>query len=456
MKTNHSITSAPGSYPLIGHVPQLLRRPLELFQSLRPLGDVVVIRLGRAPAYVVNHPALIRQILVNDARKYDKGLQFEKARPYIGNGLLASAEPLHLRQRRVMQPAFHHAQIARYADVMRACATETVDSWRPGQEVAMNVQLLSFATRVVTQTLFSVDVPARVVAEFTRLLPEFLDGMTTRIALPFKLLERLPTRGNRRFDAGRARLRAIVASIVAAHRARSFDPMDLLSMLAHAQGDAEGGGMPEEQLHDEVMTMLLAGAETTASTLSWTCQLLGQHPEVQERVRAEIDAVVDDRPVGAEHLRQLGYTRRVLTEAARIYPSVWLLSRRPIEDVEIGGHRLPAGSHVLFCPYALHRDPAVYPDPERFDPDRWLQAHLTAAGGSRETFIPFGAGLRSCIGEPFAWTAMTIFLATLLTRWTLRPTPGPTVRPIVRGSLQPDRPAMRVDVRPPLARRNTA
>jgi cytochrome P450 len=445
MVAKHTLASAPGGVPLLGHLPQLFRRPLETFQSLRAHGDVAVIRLGRTPAYVVNHPDLIRQILLNDAKKFDKGVQAEKARFYVGSGLVTSSEPLHLRQRRLIQPVFHQAQIARYAEVMRESAITAVRSWRHGQAVSMNDQLFSFTLKVLTQTLFSTEFDASVVSEFTDATKAFVDGLALRVALPFEFLEKLPTRGNRRFNTGRVRLRAIIEQIVAERRSRKTDRMDLLSVLVNTQDDDAGAGMADEQIHDEIMTMLIAGTETAANTLSWTCHLLGQHPEIQAKVRAEADAVLDGQPVGMEHLRRLTYTRQVIAETLRMYPVVWLVSRRPITEVEIGGHTIPAGSHVLFCPYALHRDPALYPEPERFHPDRWLGEKTYSTGGARGAYIPFGAGIRGCMGEPYAWTEMMIFLSTLVTSWVLRPVPGQLVRPAVKASLQPDQLSMIVE-----------
>lgn len=445
MASQDKVAVLPGAWPLLGHVPRLLREPLALFQAVRAHGEVVEIRLGRSPAYVVNEPGLIRQILVHDARKFDKGVQFEKARPYVGNGLVTSSEPLHLRQRRLIQPSFHQAQIARLVAVMRDIAAATVEGWRPGREIAVNDELLTFSVRVLTRTLFSTDLQAGVVIEFTDALAALLDGLTLRIAMPFRWLEKLPIRANHRFDAGRARLQVIIRRIVAEHRSRAIDHTDLLSTLIHARDDA-GSDMSDAQLHDELMTMLLAGTETTSNTLGWACHLLGQHPEVQARVRAEVDGVLASGPIGAPELRKLVYTRQVLTETLRLYPVVWLLSRRPIVDVEIGGHRLPAGSHVLFCPYALHRDAALYPGPDRFDPERWRSEH--PRGGSHDHFIPFGAGFRGCVGEPFAWSEMLVFIAALVARWQIVPAPGPKVRPVVRGSLQPSRLTMLVEPRP--------
>jgi cytochrome P450 len=196
---------------------------------------------------------------------------------------------------------------------------------------------------------------------------------------------------------------------------------------------------------DEAMTMLLAGTETSANVLGWTCYLLGAHPEVQARVAGEVDEVLAGRPAGSEDLPRLDLTRRVLTEAMRLYPPVWLLTRRPVTDVEIGGQRISAGSHVFFCPYAVHRDPAVYAEPDRFDPDRW--GSDASRRGSHTTFMPFGAGLRSCIGEGFAWTEMLIIMSTILARWTLHPIADRPVRPAAIGSLHPTSLSMRLQGR---------
>jgi cytochrome P450 len=456
MTTNPTIASAPGGVPLLGHLPQLVRRPLETFQSLRAHGDVVILRLGRTPAYVVNHPDRIRQILVNDARKFDKGVQAEKARFYVGEGLVTSGEPLHLRQRRLIQPAFHQAQIARYAEIMREGALETILSWRHGQAVPMNDELFSLSLKVLTRTLFSTNFDADVASEFTEATSAFVDGLAVRIALPFEILEKLPIRSNRRFNAGRARMQAIIEQIVAACRIRKTDPTDLLSLLVNTRDDDAGAGITDGQIHDEIMTMLIAGTETTANTLSWTCHLLGQHPDIQARLQAEVHEVLGERPIGAGDLRRLTYTRQVLAEVLRMYPAVWLLSRRPITDVEIGAYRIPAGSHVLFCPYALHRDPELYPEPERFHPDRWLGEKTDSKDSAREAYIPFGAGMRGCIGEPYAWAQMMIFLSTLVTSWRLRPAPGQIVRPVARASLRPDQLSMIVEARGSEVERNSA
>lgn len=434
MQPAYTIGQARGGLPLIGHVLHLLTRPLQLFQTIRADGDLVVLRMGPTPIYVVNHPELIRQVLVTDAKKFDKGLQFEKARPYVGNGIATSSEPFHLHQRRLMQPAFHHAQITRYAESMRQSAQATISSWRLREPIELERELLQFTIRVLTETLFSTEADASAMAAVTETLPILLSGVAWRIAVPAKILEKLPLRAIRSFEEGRLRLWATIDQLIAARRKATGSHEDLLSMLLDARDEHTGAGMTDEQVRDEALTMLLAGSETTASTLGWVCHLLGEHPDVQRRVHAEIDAAVGARPITADDLPRLVYTRQVICEALRLYPPVWLASRRPLVDIEIGGHRIPAGSNVFFCPYGLHRDPNIYSNPDRFDPERWTGE--TFKSMSRPTFIPFGSGGRGCIGESFAWTEMMVFLGTLLQTYTLRTPPNRRVRVVARGSLR--------------------
>ncbi|UQA57274.1 cytochrome P450 [Polyangium aurulentum] len=435
MSTHYTLTTAPGGLPLVGHTLQLLVRPLQLFQSLRAHGDVVVIRLASTPIHVVNHPELIRQILTTDARKFDKGVQFEKARPYVGNGLATSSEPLHLRQRRLIQPAFHRAQIALYLQTMQATAREMIAAWPQGQPIELDRRLFEFTIRVLTETLFSTEADARVIREITGSLPDFLDGIAWRVAIPAELVERLPLPANRRFREGRERLRAIIDALIAGHRGAVDQREDLLSMLLAAREEETGAGMSDAQIRDEITTMMLAGTETSASTIGWVCHLLAEHPDVQERLQREVDTVLDGRAAGVEDLSRLVFMRHVISEALRMYPPAWLISRRPLEDVDLGGHRLRAGSQVFFSAYGVHRDPELYPDPDRFRPERWAEEQTKAV--ARAAFLPFGAGVRGCIGEPFAWAESTVFLATLVGARSLHLVPGRPVKAVARGTLRP-------------------
>lgn len=428
-----TVGRAPGALPLVGHIFHLLLRPLRFFSGLRGHGDIVTIRLGSRPVIVVNHPDVIRQILVTDARHFDKGLQFERARDYVGNGLATAGEPHHRGQRRLIQPAFHHASVVRYVDIMRDVAAATLDTWPHGAPIELESALLRFTIRALTATLFSTRADASMIATVTESLPAFLGGIAWRVALPTRVFERLPLPANRRFDAGNRRLRATIDRIVADRRARPGAGEDLLDMLLAARDEATGAGMTDEQIRDEVMTMMLAGSETTASILGWILHLLGTHPDVQRAVHAELDEVVGRRPISADDLTRLPYLRRVVRETLRLYPPAWLISRRALTDVSLGGYTVPAGSDVFFSAYGVHRDPAYYANPAVFDPGRWTTQ--SERSKTTPTFLAFGAGPRGCIGEAFAWSEVLIFTATLLQRCCVRPPPRLRVRAVARGLL---------------------
>jgi len=282
-----------------------------------------------------------------------------------------------------------------------------------------------------------------------RSMPIVLEGVTKRALSPTQLLEKLPTPENRRFHAANGRLRDLVDRIIAEYRRTGVDHGDMVSMLLLARDEETGEGLGDAQVRDEAVTMLLAGTETTSTTLSWVFHVLGQRPDLEARLHDEVDEVLGDGPVSFEQIGQLGYTRRLVTETLRTYPAAWLLTRRTNEPVSLGDVVLPAGTDVLFSQYALHRDPALYADPDVFDPDRWLPER--AARIPRPAFIPFGAGNRQCIGEGFAWTEAIVVLATMARRWRMRAVPGVPVRMRPAATLRPSRLPM-----VPLLRRSVA
>ncbi|MGE7385267.1 cytochrome P450 [Streptomyces sp. NPDC004126] len=423
-----AVAHAPGGLPLLGHVHHMLTGPREFFTSLRDLGDLVTVRLGPMRAYVLNNPAHVHQILTKDVRKLDKGLAYEKSAPFLGNGLLNSTEPQHMTHRRIVQPAFHTRRIAAYADQMRETAEQRSAGWSDGATVEFDDEIHAYAVSVVCRALFSTDLGDTVAAEVEETFPVLLKGVARRIAMPFGPLEKLPTPGNRRFERARQRLDKALTDVIAAYQERGAKDGDLMALLLAARSHGEGcPGLTDQQVHDEAMALFLGGVETARDVLAWACHLISTHPQVQRRLAAEIDRVLGGRPVTHADLPELRYTHAVLTEVLRQYPPGWLLTRRTVTEVELGPHRIPAGSDVLFSLHALQHDPAVYPDPERFDPDRWTGG--SAVPVPRISFLPFGAGNRGCIGEPFAWEEMTVFLAVVLARFSLHPLPGYRVRP---------------------------
>jgi cytochrome P450 len=424
------IPRMPGGYPFFGHVFQLRFRPLRFVQSLRAAGDVVAFRLGPQTAYAVNHPELIRQMLVADAKKFEKGKMFEKGRLVARNGLFTSEGDFHLRQRRIIQPLFQQSHIAQYTATMCEVAQSRVDSWRDGQEILVDQELFSLALATVTKVLFSTEIRDKRSLEVQQSLPVLLEGLARRALAPIDLLDKLPTPMNRRFGKALRVMENVVNSIIDEHRAGRTESADLLGALLRARDAETGAGMSDQQVYDEVVTMLIAGTETTAGVLSWACYLLSRHPHVLRRLQAELDDTLGDREVRYTDLGNLRYLQQVIAETLRLYPPTWMLMRRPVADVRLGRWTIPAGSTVLFSIYALQRDPALYELPEQFDPDRW--APERAADIQRGAYIPFGSGVRGCAGEQFARTEIAVILSVMLRKYSLHSAVARPAEPIVR------------------------
>ncbi|SRR5579883_369704 len=437
----------PGAHLLL-----LRRDTLGALTALaREYGDVARIRVGPQHIVLVSHPDLIRTVLITDARRFAKGRGLDRTKRLLGTGLLTSEGDFHLRQRRLAQPAFHRERIATYGATMRERAERTRERWRDGGTIDLSQEMMRLTLEIAGATLFGADLAAET-EEIGAALTEAFD-LFRYATLPYaELLDRFPFLPiNRRFDATRARLDRTVYRIIAAHRAAGAEGADLLSMLLRARdteseggGDTDGGAaMSDLQLRDEALTILLAAHETTANALTWTFYLLAQHPEVESCLHDELARVLGDRPVTADDVPRLPYTRAVLAESMRIFPPAWTLGRKPLEDVTLGGYRIPRHSLVLMSQWVVHRDPRWWPAPERFDPGRWLGD--AAAARPKLAYFPFGAGARVCIGEAFAWMEGTIALATIARRWRLRLVPGHPVVPNPLVTLRP-RSGMRMTV----------
>ncbi|MDS0137676.1 MULTISPECIES: cytochrome P450 [unclassified Amycolatopsis] len=412
-----SVPVAPSRWPFLGHTPALLRQRFAFTDSLPAHGEIVKLYVGPAPVYFVASPRLAHEVLVNEGPKFRKGAMFDKFRPFVGNGLVLSNGDFHLRQRRLMQPAFHRDRLAAYAEIMRRAAADLSDSWRAGEVRPIDDDMQSLAVTIVGEALFSTELGKAAIAEARRSIYVIIQQGMIRALSP-KFVEKLPVPGNRRFDEAIARMRGIVVEVIRDWRRAGTDHGDLLSTLLLA-------GMTDEQARDEALTLLTAGIETTALALAWTFHELGRHPEIEARVHAELDEVLGGRPVTIEDLPRLTYTRQVVDEVLRQYP-LWMLMRRTLTEVDLGGTRLPEGAEVIVSPHALHHDPTSFADPDRFDPDRWTPER--AAAVPKGAFVPFGAGTRQCIGNRFAQNEIVITLATVAARWRLVPVPGKPVR----------------------------
>ncbi|MEV4439485.1 cytochrome P450 [Streptomyces sp. NPDC049577] len=467
-RTSTSVPVVPGAWPVVGHAPQLMRRPLEFVTSLAAHGDVVRLGLGMLPVHAVTHPSLVRRVLVDDARHFSRGRLFEKASLFLGEGLAAISGPVHRRHRRVIQPAFHPQRIAAGVPAMREAAQGLAAAWRPGQTVAVDRAMNDLSLDVLARTLLPTAAESGAGGEFHRALPVLTRGMMTRSVLP-EWWTRVPTPGQRRFDRAHRTMDAFIGeaigaaigahgaggrgdgpegggmlSVLLADRHEPVRPAAPSPCAAAAAAGCTGGGLTERQIRDHVTSIVMAGVETTGATLAWFFHELGRHPEVEARVHAEVDAVLGDRPPGQEDLPALEFTGRALTETLRRY-TPWLLTRRADVPVLLGGFTLPAGAEILYSPYALHHDARWFPSPRRFDPDRWLPERAREV--PKGAFMPFGAGAHKCIGETFAFTEMMIAAAVVCRRWRLRPVPGVRVRAVARGEIHPDRLPMTAEPR---------
>ncbi|GLF95040.1 cytochrome P450 [Streptomyces yaizuensis] len=428
-----SVPTAAGRLPLIGHGLALARRKQDFMCELAAHGELVRLYLGRLPAYYVHGPELLRHLLVTDARKVAKGWVYDRVRALIGDGLVTAEGPLHAMHRRMIQPAFRSTSIASYMDVMHREATEMARSWQAGRAVAVDRAVAGLAGTVVARSLCSsAHMSPRTAGRLAFLNTSVLKVMSARSLLPRSTWERLPLPSTRRTTAHVAEFHRIVDDLIARYRADGTDHGDLLSVLLAARDADTGAALSDRQIHSEITTLFVAGIETTSAALAGAFHELARNPDIEQRVVAELGEVLAGRPPALGDLPRLDYTRRFLREVLRRY-GIWFLMRRAVDDLEWRGLRIPAGTTLLFSPYALHHDPGLYPDPARIDPDRWLEDDLP-----REAFLPFSTGPRGCLGESFAWAELTVVLAAVLSRWRLRPAPGSAVRHVASSSVRPE------------------
>jgi cytochrome P450 len=381
----------------------------------RQFGDAVSFTAGIRRFYVFTHPDAIRDILVTHEDCFIKGPALRETKDMLGRGLLISEGDFHKRQRRLAQPAFHPQRVAGYASSMTHFASQLRDRWTDGQTIDLHEQMMQLTLSVVAKTLFDADVESDVAA-----LGQAMDvsvRMFTRAMIPFgRLLNRLPLPSNFRFWKARKLLWNKIAEFIKQRRDSGIDRGDLLSMLLRAT-DAEGDhtGMTDVQLRDECITLFTAGHETTANALTFTWYLLAGHPEIESRMLDELNTVLGGRLPTAEDVPRLTYTRAVIAESMRLYPPAWAIGREVSRDVEIAGYQLPRKAIVLLTQWVTHRDERFWPDPLKFDPDRWLGK----TDRPRYAYFPFGGGSRACIGEAFAWMEAIVLLTTLVQRWRL-------------------------------------
>lgn len=400
----------------------LRRDPIAFFTRLASeYGDVAHFKLGSVPVFLISRPDLIRDILITNNKQFMKGEGLQRAKRLLGEGLLTSEGEIHLRQRRLVQPAFHRQRIAGYAAMMVEDSLKMREEWRAGETRDIAREMMRLTLSIAGRTLFGADV-ATEADEIGNAMNVTLETFN-RLTLPFsQFLEKLPLPHVRRFRQAKARLDATIYRMIDERRASGADHGDLLSMLIQARDEeGDGKGMSNEQLRDEAMTIFLAGHETTANALTWTWYLLSQNPEVEKRLHAEIDAALQGRPPVDSDYPMLNYVEKVLAESMRLYPPAWIIGRRALTDYFVEGYRIPAGSILLMSQFVMHHKAEYFPDPYRFDPDRWTPEAKEAR--PQFSYFPFGGGPRLCIGEHFAWMEGVLVLATLAQKWKLRLSP---------------------------------
>jgi cytochrome P450 len=380
-------------------------------------GDLVYFKAFGRPVLQFNHPELVQEMLVRDAGHHHRNLVMQKGKAVLGEGLLTSEEPLHMRQRKLAAPAFHRQRIAAYGEVISSYTVAMTREWKDGSVFDVRGEMLLLALRIVAKTLFDSKFDDEV-HEFAAAVDSF-QGFLPLAFLPFpELIQKLPIPAMRKIRRGRKLLDELIYRMIAERRAAPGDRGDLLSMLLGSV-DEEGGRMSDAQVRDECLTILLAGHETTANALSFAAWLLAENPGVQEELAAETKAVLGGRsPVAADYPR-LGHAERVFAEAMRLYPPVWVTARTAAEAYEYRGFRIEKGTILVAPQFAVQRDARWWHTSDAFDPSRFTAE--AKAARPKFAYFPFGGGSRQCIGEGLAWMEGALSLAAMCQEWRFLP-----------------------------------
>jgi len=430
---------------LLGHLPAMGRDPLELFERAhRDVGDVVRMRLGPKQIVTLAHPELLHRVLVSERDQYIKQTRgYTMLRLILGDGLVTSEGGFWRRQRRIAQPAFRRKYIAGFANTMTTSARDMADRWQAvadaGATIDVAAEMMQLTLRIAGETLFSRDLTGEA-HELGAAVTTVLEAFSPLTQAPIPAPHMWPTPTAHKFRRGIKVLDRVVHQIIAERRATGEPGNDLLGMFMASVDDETGESMTDKQLRDEVMTMILAGHETTANALAWTLYLLSKHPAVDRRVHDELAANVSDDNPAAGVMRAVPYTHQALQESMRLYPPVWVVGRSAVNDTELGGYRIPQGTYVYMPVWVMHRHPALWDNPEGFDPDRFAPDRVAARkalGVHKFAHLPFSGGQRKCIGDHFAKMESLLILAVLLQRFRLSLVPGQRVVPEASITLRP-------------------
>lgn len=418
---SHRLPPGPKGNLLFGHM--LRVGGAQWFAYLRECqqsyGDTFLLRFFRVPVCVVCNPDDIEQVLVTNYANFIKSRDYRAIGNVLGHGLLNSEGEFWRKQRKQMQPAFHQENIQSYGNVMVECAERMLATWGDGQELDVHQAMMRLTLDIVARTLFGADV-SEMFGQFGEALELMMKRYMAFASIAYLLpptvpLPKLPKM--RRMVRG---LDGLIYRLIAERRrnAETAPTRDLLQLLVNARDD-DGRQMSDVQLRDEMMTLFLAGHETTAIALSWTWYLLGQHPEVEARLLTELNNVLGASAPSSADLRRLPYTEMVIKESMRLYPPAWGIGREARKPFDVGGYHLPGGTNVLILQWLSHRDPRYFAEPEKFDPERWREDPVRMGRLPRFVYFPFGAGPRVCIGAGFAMMEAVLLLATIAQRFHL-------------------------------------
>jgi cytochrome P450 len=407
---------------------KFLRDPLRLLMDVsHTYGDIAHFKFGRQNVYLLNHPDFIEDVLVTNYKNFIKSRGLQVSKRLLGNGLVTSEGEYHDQQRRLIQPTFYPKRVKSYADIMVKQALIMCKSWNDGTILDIHKEMKNLTLAIICKTVLGYDIEP----EHDEVGDSLLTCMKyfNRLLMPFgELIEKIPLLPiNKGFQKAKSDLDSIVYRMIKEHRKKldegheKQEDDDLLLTLLQAQDEEAGiGRMTDLQLRDEVMTIFLAGHETTANALTWTYYLLSEYPTTETRLQEELNSVFGNKrtTITVDDVPRLEYTEKILTESMRLYPPAWALGRQVIDDYKVGGYTIPKGSIILMSQYVMHRNPRYFTEPDRFYPERWTEEFKKEL--PRFSYFPFGGGIRGCIGEPFAWLETVLLIATISRQWRMK------------------------------------
>lgn len=415
----------PTGLLVTGNLFQFRKDPLGFLQkAATEYGDIIPLRFGPRRVYMLTNPEYIKQVLVSKQAYFIKAKGLRTAKAVVGEGILTSEGKKHVRQRRLMQPAFHRERIADYADTIVGYAERLAAGWQDGEERNILEDMMEMTLAIITRTMFSIDIYDKSslhqgIHDIGHAIEVGMKYVSRKASSFIDLPETIPTRRNKEWQESSDTLNDVIYSIISERRQSvKQEKGDLLSMLMAARDEDDGTGMTDQQLRDEVMTIFLAGHETTANTLTWIWYLLSQNPEAEQKLWNELDSVLQGRPPKAEDLKHLPYTNHVIWEAMRLYPAAWAVNREVADEVEIGGYNFQPGETVLMSQYVMHRNPKYYDNPDGFVPERFAGDLLKRI--PQYAYFPFGGGPRMCIGNNFALMEAGLVVAAIAQKYKLR------------------------------------